>query len=145
MFSENKKIAISRIILLISVVILISFLLAPHQTIIQAAPEDFGIEGEYGLKPVAKEAGFKVGEAAPKPEEVIGNVIGRDLGCVGGIFLIVVIFGGLLWMTAGGNEEKIKKAKSIIVNGIIGIIVVFAAYTLTYFIVQQLAETAIVN
>lgn len=147
MFSENKKVAFSRIILLICVVIMVSFLLAPHQTIIRAADgngqkDPFGKSGLYGLDPVAKETGFKTGEKAPQPEQVIGNIVGIALSFVGGIFLIVVIFGGIMWMTAGGNEEKIKKARGIIVNGILGIIIVFAAYALTYFVVQQLAQQA---
>jgi len=45
----------------------------------------------------------------------------------GGIALVVLLVGGVTYMTAGGNEDKIGKAKKIITNGIIGAAVVFTA------------------
>lgn len=44
-----------------------------------------------------------------------------------GIAIIMLIWGGILYMTAGGDDEKAKKAKTLIVNAIIGIVIVFAA------------------
>jgi len=45
----------------------------------------------------------------------------------GGIALIVLLAGGISYMTAGGNEEKIGKAKKIITNGLIGAAIVFCS------------------
>ncbi len=45
----------------------------------------------------------------------------------GGIALVVLLVGGITYMTAGGDEDKIGKAKKIITNGIIGAAVVFTA------------------
>ena len=44
-----------------------------------------------------------------------------------GIAVIILIAGGIGYMTAGGNEEKSTKAKKLMINAIIGIAIVFAA------------------
>ena len=63
-----------------------------------------------------------------------GNIIGIILSFVGVLFLGLMIYSGLMWMLAEGNEEKINDAKQLIINALIGLIVVFAAYALTIFI-----------
>ena len=51
-----------------------------------------------------------------------------------------LIYGGYLWMTARGNEETLEKAKKIIRGSIIGIIIVFSAYAITYFVISRLEQ-----
>ena len=63
-----------------------------------------------------------------------GQIIGTILSFVGVLFLILMIYAGILWMTAQGNENQVSKAKGLLVNGIIGLIIVFAAYAITSFI-----------
>jgi len=63
-----------------------------------------------------------------------GQIIGVVLSFVGVLFLILIIYAGLLWMTAQGNEQKITKAKDLLVNAVIGLIIVFAAYAITAFV-----------
>ena len=41
-------------------------------------------------------------------------------------------------MTAGGNEQYIEKAQKIIKNAVGGLIVIFLAYAITFFIVNVL-------
>lgn len=60
-----------------------------------------------------------------------GQIIGIALSFVGVLFLILMIYAGLLWMTAIGNEEKIKKAKGLLMDAVVGIIIVFSAYAIT--------------
>lgn len=69
---------------------------------------------------------------------ILGTVFGAILGLLGVILLIMVIYAGVLWMTAGGNATQIGKAKTILINAIIGIIVITAAYAITEFVVQSL-------
>lgn len=64
----------------------------------------------------------------------IGFMIAGLLGFVGAIFLILIIYGGILWMTAGGNEEQIKKARKYIINATIGLVIVVLANLITTFI-----------
>lgn len=68
----------------------------------------------------------------------IGSIIGSILSFVGALFLVLMIFAGISWMLAGGNEEKIKKAGKLLVGSIIGLLIVLAAYTLTAFLGDML-------
>ena len=58
------------------------------------------------------------------------------LSFVGVIFLVLMIYGGFIWMTAKGNEGEVEKAKKIITQSIIGLIIVFGAYAISYFIIN---------
>ncbi len=71
--------------------------------------------------------------------EVIGRVIKAILAIIGSIFLIMIIFGGFTWMTAAGNDAKVKKGRNILVWAIIGIIIIFLAWMLVEVIFEALA------
>ncbi|MDD3711610.1 MAG: hypothetical protein PHP37_03365 [Patescibacteria group bacterium] len=60
----------------------------------------------------------------------LGVVANMILSLLGIIFIILIIFGGIQWMTAGGNEEQVKKAQSRIKNAIIGLVVTLSAYAI---------------
>ena len=61
----------------------------------------------------------------------IGAVLGAILSFVGVIFLVLMIYGGILWMTTAGNEEQTGKAKKIIASAVIGLVIVASAYAVT--------------
>ena len=44
--------------------------------------------------------------------------------------LIFFVFGGIIWLTSGGNPDKIKKAQQMMVWATIGIVFIFASYTI---------------
>ena len=62
----------------------------------------------------------------------VGNVINSILVYVGIILMILIAYAGVLWMTAGGNEEQINKAKKIIKGSVIGFLVVILSYTIVF-------------
>ena len=43
------------------------------------------------------------------------------------VALIIIIVGGISYMTAGGDEEKAKKAKQTIITGLIGVAIILLA------------------
>ncbi|MDI3496162.1 MAG: Type secretion system pilin [Patescibacteria group bacterium] len=67
-----------------------------------------------------------------------GQIIGTVLSFVGVLFLVLMIYAGILWMTAQGNETQVAKAKNLLMNGIIGLIIVFSAYAITSFIGNEI-------
>lgn len=69
---------------------------------------------------------------------IIANVIRIALGLVGLIMVIFMIYAGFLWMTAGGNDEQIIKAKSIIKNAVIGLAIILASYSIVLFVMNML-------
>jgi len=81
--------------------------------------------------------------AEPKsPAEIAGEVIGIVLSVLGVIAVILILYSGFIWMTAAGNTEKIEKAKKILGNAIIGLIIILMAYSITYFVTTKLLEAA---
>lgn len=73
--------------------------------------------------------------------DIVALIINTLLGIVGIIFFIMIIYGGLTWMTAAGNPEKVGKAKKLITNAIIGLAIITAAYSISYFITTALEST----
>ncbi len=69
---------------------------------------------------------------------IIGTIIAAVLGLLGVIFIILIVIAGYQWMTAGGNEETIKKSRQRITNAIIGLVIVLAAYAIWAFISNTL-------
>lgn len=63
------------------------------------------------------------------PESLIANIIKTVLGLIGVISLIYFIMGGMMWMTAGGNMEKVKKGRDTLVWATLGLLVIFSSYT----------------
>jgi hypothetical protein len=63
----------------------------------------------------------------------LGELIGITnfvVSFVGPLLLLVILIGGVLYMTAAGEEEKMNKAKRVIISGAIGLIVVYGAFAL---------------
>jgi len=93
---------------------------------------------DTGLEATAKEGGLNT--SSTDIAVIVGAWIQYALSFVGVIFLVLMIYAGFLWMTAAGNEEQIKKAKSLIASAVIGAVIVFGAYAITYFIISNVTK-----
>jgi uncharacterized membrane protein YidH (DUF202 family) len=71
---------------------------------------------------------------------MVGRFIQTFLSFLGIIFIILAIYGGYLWMTARGAEEKVEEAKSTLTNGVIGIVIIVTAYVITYFVLYYITK-----
>jgi len=71
----------------------------------------------------------------------IVNFIKTILSVIGVLFLILIIWGGVTWMTAAGNDEKIKKAQKIISGATVGFIIIISAYAVTLYITEEILKT----
>ncbi len=89
---------------------------------------------KFNLNAAASDTGVIKGDIAV----VVANIFRGILGVVGVVFLILIIYGGMTWMTSGGNEQRIATAKKILTTATIGLIVVMTGYAVTYFIIQSL-------
>ncbi|OGG34865.1 hypothetical protein A2363_00295 [Candidatus Gottesmanbacteria bacterium RIFOXYB1_FULL_47_11] len=73
----------------------------------------------------------------PNPDaggEALGQLISN---LVSGLFIaafllafVTIIIGGVSWITAGGDKQKLEKARDQITNALIGLIVVAAAWAI---------------
>ena len=86
------------------------------------------------LEQVAAGAGMRKVD----PLILVANIGRLVLSFLGLILVIMIIYAGILWGTSGGNEEKIMKAKKIIVSGIIGLLIVVFAFSIVSFVLDKL-------
>ena len=96
---------------------------------------------EPTIDTVASYANYNVD--TENPDTIIGTIIQSALSFLGVIFLILMIYGGYLWMTAQGNEEQVTKAKNLITAAMIGIVIVVSAYAISYFVISKVTEGAL--
>lgn len=122
--NKYKKITIG----LLFFVFLIGF-----QTSLAAGTYNFA--NDSGLNTTGNKAGYENLKNL-NPEATTSKVIGIILTFLGIIFIGLMIYGGITWMTAEGNDQKVTKAKDIIVASIVGLVIVLAAYAASYFIVN---------
>lgn len=131
-FISNKN-----LVLKILTICLLAIFLSPQITYSGETAKDL-VTG--GLQTTANTGGIDTSKT--DLPTILGQIINYFLVLVGVIFLTVVLIGGYLWLTAGGNEEKVGKAKKLITNGINGMVVVFLAYALVFVIVSSLKGAA---
>ena len=71
---------------------------------------------------------------------LIGTIINVALGVVGSLALVMFIYGGFTWMLAAGNESAVEKGKNILMWATIGLVVIFASYSLVSFVINSLTN-----
>lgn len=67
---------------------------------------------------------------------VIANIIRVAFGLLGIVAVGVILYGGFIWMTSGGDRSKIESAKKILINGVIGLVIILSAFGITEFIIR---------
>ncbi len=65
-------------------------------------------------------------------EQLIITILNYVLGISGLVAVVFLIIGGFSYITAQGNEEQTKKATSTLLNAVIGLIIIFAAFAIVY-------------
>ena len=68
----------------------------------------------------------------------ITDILNVVIGVLGIVCVIVVIIGGVLYMTSSGDAGKVKKAKDTILYGIIGLIVCVLAFAIVNFVIANI-------
>ncbi len=67
-----------------------------------------------------------------------GEIIKAALGILGLIFFVLLIYAGITWMTARGDEDAVTKARETIFAAVIGLSVVLASYAITSFLTTRI-------
>ena len=90
---------------------------------------------------LAANVGESAGLGQPKPlTAIVGSIINVVLGFLGIVLLGYLLFAGFQWMTAGGDSGQVDKAKGMIKNAIIGLIVIVAAFAISTFVLGSLVN-----
>jgi hypothetical protein len=73
---------------------------------------------------------------------IIGRIINVILGFLGILLLVLLLWGGFEWMTAGGDTEKVKDARTRITNAVIGLVIIVAAFAISNFVLTSLINVS---
>ena len=97
----------------------------------------------FGLEDTANASGLSgYGNNIPV---MIGNILGSVLGLVAVIFFALMLYGGVLWMTARGDDSQTKKATGTITAAIVGIMIILASYAITSFVFNSIGKPGAVT
>lgn len=97
-----------------------------------------------GFTNTGKAVGYQIGsDGAPKNEfsKAIAIYVTGIAVMLAAFFVILVIYGGWLWMTAQGNDEKVAMGKKRILNGIIGLAIVIFGRLIAELVIYYLGQT----
>ncbi|MFH1565462.1 MAG: hypothetical protein ABIC82_06545 [bacterium] len=89
-------------------------------------------------KTTAGRAGYNTAETANSIVELRATYLKAVLSFLSVIFLGLIIYGGFIWMNAQGNAEEAGKAKTIIINASIGLVIILASYAISDYIIYNL-------
>ena len=77
------------------------------------------------------------GSAKQDLPDVITTIINVMLFIAGALAVIMIIYGGIRYITAHGDEKQVKVAKDTIVYSVVGLIIAILAYALVTFIFNR--------
>ncbi|MBQ3476425.1 hypothetical protein IJH26_02890 [Candidatus Saccharibacteria bacterium] len=85
--------------------------------------------------------GAPVNEVGDGNSDLTGNIttiLNAVIGVLGIVAVIVIILGGVQYMTSTGESGKVKKAKDTILYGIIGLVVCVLAFAIVNFVIANI-------
>jgi len=98
-------------------------------------------QAQFGLNEVNN--GLNNSLSTTDPRTLVGRIINLALTFLGVIAVVIILMGGFKWMTAGGNEDKVSEAKKLLGAGVIGLVIVLAAWALATFIINSIYNATI--
>lgn len=127
----------SRIITLISTIALaiFSFTLLPNHT----AYAD-SICNQPGVSEEILRANGCNGATSTDLSEIIVNIITGVVGALGIVAAIVIVIGGVNYMTSAGDSGKLQKAKNTILYAVVGLIISVLAFAIVNFVIRNIIE-----
>ncbi len=93
------------------------------------------------LNDFSENALYKTDVGTSPVESTTSKIINFYLAFTASIFFILIIYAGIMWMTAQGNEEQVKKAQKLILNSTIALAIIFFAYLIAFVVSVFLSES----
>ena len=84
--------------------------------------------------------GSFAGLASQDLKLTIANIVRIVLGFLGILTVVFILYAGFLWMTSGGNEDKIDSAKKLISAAVVGLVIILASYAIASFVAGNLSK-----
>jgi hypothetical protein len=99
-----------------------------------------------GFFKTGQEAGYPTtGEGVPAVQFAPAwvNYINGMLTLMGLLFMVNIIYAGYLWFMAHGKEEQVSRAKSMLINAVIGLVIIIGARVIVELSLFYLGQTVI--
>lgn len=96
------------------------------------------------IKEKLEEGGEKIfGTDRPDPAnigpiEIAGDIVTYVMGFLGVVFVFLIIYAGIMWMTAGGNDEQVAKARSMINRALLGLLITLSVFVIVRYVIIQI-------
>ena len=84
--------------------------------------------------------GGLVGLGTADLKSTVVHIIQWVLGILALVAVVMIIYGGFVWMMAAGNEERIEKAKKVISAAVVGLIIIMLAWAIVIFVAGTTAN-----
>ena len=119
------------------------FFISPNITLAQTAPLP-GVSQTIrdNLEFTGVSAQFSNKQRSTDIRSIVVRIINTALTLFGIAFVILIIYGGWLWMSAAGNQDNIDKAKKVIQWASIGIAIVVLSLSASVFIAESLLSAS---
>lgn len=72
------------------------------------------------------------------PRLIVARIINTAMLFLGIIAVVIILAAGFKWMTAGGNEDKVAESKKLMGAGVIGLVIILAAWGIARFVLERL-------
>jgi len=72
------------------------------------------------------------------PRAIVARIINTAMLFLGIIAVVIILAAGFKWMTAGGNEDKVAESKKLMGAGVIGLVIILAAWGIARFVLERL-------
>lgn len=108
-------------------------LLAPSTALGQASGD---INADFGTQVLSNIV--VAGDGSRTLYQMIAGIINTALYFLGGIAVLLFLYGGFKWFTSQGNTEQIDAAKKIMGAAVVGLAIIFASYAAAQFIIGSL-------
>jgi len=142
MFKKTKKRKKKKINIIPKLLLLSFIIIASTQTIsvlfLANSPEFVLAEnksiGDYELQtPIGNTSKIEFKDNTTRPIADYINIIYKyAIGVVGIVAAVVLMIGGVVWLTAGGNAGQVSEAKAWIGSSLTGMILVLTSYMILY-------------
>jgi len=90
---------------------------------------------------IRSELGTTFGLGTADLEQTVITIVQWALGLLALVAVVIIIWAGFIWITAGGNDEKLEKSKKMITAAVVGLIVVLLAWAIVIFVVGATTNT----
>ena len=71
---------------------------------------------------------------------MVGKAISVLLGVLGIVFVVLVVYAGFLYLTSNGDETNVKKAKKMLTQAVIGLVLIVSAYAISGHVIAALTK-----